>query len=57
MVKDLFPCKINTDNFLHLQDKVMEFNLAKIDEWLKRGVDGIFFSDGWGEPERVVNES
>jgi len=45
---------LDTDNFLHLQDKVMEFNLAKIDEWLKRGVDGIFFSDDWGSQRGVL---
>ena len=39
---------LDTENFLRLRDKVMEFNLAKIDEWLKRGADGIFFSDDWG---------
>jgi uroporphyrinogen decarboxylase len=45
---------LDTDNFLHLQDKVMEFNLAKIDEWLKRGVDGIFFSDDWGSQRGLL---
>ena len=42
------------DNFFRLQGKVMEFNLAKVDEWLKRGVDGIFFSDDWGSQRGLL---
>ncbi len=34
--------------FARLQERVVEFALGCVDEWLKRGVDGIFFSDDWG---------
>ncbi len=27
---------------------IMEFNLAMVDLWLKRGVHAVFFSDDWG---------
>jgi len=35
-------------NFCKLRDKVLEVNLAMIDKWLERKVDGVFFSDDWG---------
>jgi uroporphyrinogen decarboxylase len=34
--------------FAALRDRVLDFNLALIDQWLARGADGIFFSDDWG---------
>lgn len=34
--------------FCKLRDRVVEYNLAIIDQWLARGVDAIFFSDDWG---------
>jgi len=39
---------INTSNFEYFRDKIVDFNLARIEEWLKLNVDGIFFSDDWG---------
>ena len=39
---------LNQRDFGLLRDRVVEYNLAVIDRWLKRGVDGIFFSDDWG---------
>ena len=38
----------DTDNFCRLRDKVLEVNLAMIDKWVERKVDGVFFSDDWG---------
>lgn len=38
----------DTKDFTYLRDKVLDFNLAMIDKWLDRGVDGIYFSDDWG---------
>jgi uroporphyrinogen decarboxylase len=35
-------------NFARLRDRVVGYNLAIIDQWVKRGVDGIYFSDDWG---------
>ncbi|MFZ4396819.1 MAG: uroporphyrinogen decarboxylase family protein, partial [Kiritimatiellia bacterium] len=35
-------------NFARLRDRVVEYNLAIIDQWVKRDVDGVFFSDDWG---------
>ncbi|MDW8101188.1 MAG: uroporphyrinogen decarboxylase family protein [Anaerolineae bacterium] len=36
------------DEFVHLRDRILEFNLILIDQWLARGVDAVFFSDDWG---------
>lgn len=35
-------------NFCRLRDRVVEFDLAMIDGWTRRGVDAVFFSDDWG---------
>lgn len=35
-------------NFARLRDRVLEYNLAIIDQWILRGVDGVYFSDDWG---------
>ncbi|MFH1730729.1 MAG: uroporphyrinogen decarboxylase family protein [Planctomycetota bacterium] len=35
-------------NFCWLRDKVLEYELGMIDQWIARDVDGIFFSDDWG---------
>jgi uroporphyrinogen decarboxylase len=40
--------------FAALRDRLVEFNLAKIDQWLKRGVHGIFFSDDWGSQRGLL---
>ena len=39
---------LNARDFCLLRDRVVEYNLAVIDQWLERGVDAIFFSDDWG---------
>jgi uroporphyrinogen decarboxylase len=36
------------ENFARLRDRVVEYNLAIIDQWTRRGVDAVFFSDDWG---------
>ncbi|HOX40083.1 MAG TPA: uroporphyrinogen decarboxylase family protein [Candidatus Brocadiia bacterium] len=38
----------NEDGFCALRDRIVAYNLAMIDQWLERGVDGIYFSDDWG---------
>lgn len=35
-------------NFCRLRDRIVEFNLALIDQWVGRGVHAVFFSDDWG---------
>ena len=42
------------DEFSSLRQKVMDFNLGLIDQWLKLGVDGIFVSDDWGGQEKLL---
>lgn len=39
---------VNPDGFLRLKDKIMEINMAVLDEWCKRDIDGVYFSDDWG---------
>ena len=38
----------NENEFCRLRDAIVEFNLAMIDQWVERGVHGVFFSDDWG---------
>jgi uroporphyrinogen decarboxylase len=35
-------------SFVRLRDRVVEYNLTTIDQWIARGVDAVFFSDDWG---------
>jgi uroporphyrinogen decarboxylase len=35
-------------NFCRLRDRVLEYNLSIIGQWMARKVDGVFFSDDWG---------
>jgi uroporphyrinogen decarboxylase len=39
--------------FGYLRDKIVEINLAMIDQWLERDVDAIYFSDDWGTQHRL----
>ena len=39
---------LNERDFCCLRDRVVEHNLAIIDQWLERGVNALFFSDDWG---------
>ena len=41
-------------SFARLRDRILDFNLEMIDQWLARGVDGIFFSDDWGSQESLL---
>jgi hypothetical protein len=34
--------------FLWLKDKIMDINMAVLDEWCKKDIDGVYFSDDWG---------
>ncbi|MDI7278053.1 MAG: uroporphyrinogen decarboxylase family protein, partial [Anaerolineae bacterium] len=40
--------RLHPAEFAALRDRVLEFDLALIDQWLERRADGIFFSDDWG---------
>lgn len=42
------------EEFSYLQERIVEFNLASIEEQLRLGVDGIFFSDDWGTQESLL---
>lgn len=39
---------VDPDGFARLRDSVLDYDLAVVDQWLARKVDGIFFSDDWG---------
>jgi uroporphyrinogen decarboxylase len=41
-------------NFTRLRDMIVEIDLAMIDQWLERDVDGIFFSDDWGTQDTLL---
>lgn len=38
----------NTEDFEKLRDRIVEFNISRIEQWLDLGVDGIYLSDDWG---------
>jgi uroporphyrinogen decarboxylase len=42
------------EHFRDLRDRITEFNLQIIDQWLEMGVDGIFFSDDWGTQNNLL---
>jgi uroporphyrinogen decarboxylase len=47
---------LETEKFCYLRDKIVDNNLAIIDLWLERNVDGIFFSDDWGsQTDLLIN--
>jgi uroporphyrinogen decarboxylase len=39
---------VEEENFSRLRERVVDYNLAIIDQWVSRGVDAVFFSDDWG---------
>lgn len=45
---------LNYDEFISLGDKVLNFDLALIKQWLKLGVDGIYISDDWGGQKTIL---
>jgi uroporphyrinogen decarboxylase len=44
----------NEREFCDLRDRIVDYNLAIIDQWLERGVDGVFFSDDWGSQRGLL---
>jgi uroporphyrinogen decarboxylase len=38
----------NERDFCRLRDRIVEYNLAIIDAWIRRDVDAVYFSDDWG---------
>jgi uroporphyrinogen decarboxylase len=45
---------LDKNDFRQLRDQIVEYNLAIIDHWLQRKVDGIFFSDDWGSQRALL---
>jgi len=41
-------------NFARLRDRIVEYDLAIIDQYVARGIDGIFFSDDWGSQRALL---
>ncbi len=41
-------------NFMKLRDRILEYNVAIIDQLTARGVDGIYFSDDWGSQRTLL---
>jgi uroporphyrinogen decarboxylase len=42
------------EQFLRLRQRILQFDAGIIEEWLKIGVDGIWFSDDWGTQEGLL---
>ncbi|MDD5675545.1 MAG: uroporphyrinogen decarboxylase family protein [Chitinivibrionales bacterium] len=40
--------------FCCLRDSIVEYNLAMIDQWVKRKVHAVFFSDDWGSQRGLL---
>lgn len=45
---------IYPQEFLALRDAIVEYNIGMVQEWAKREVDGIFFSDDWGSQKALL---
>jgi len=45
---------VDGHDFCLLRDRIVEYNLAIIDQWLERGVHAIFFSDDWGSQRGLL---
>ncbi len=44
----------NEQQFQELLERVLAYDIASVEEWNKRGVDGIFFSDDWGSQRGLL---
>ncbi|HIJ73299.1 MAG TPA: hypothetical protein HPP83_04275 [Candidatus Hydrogenedentes bacterium] len=47
---------VETENWAALRDRVLEYNLAMIDQWIERNADGVYFSDDWGSQQGLLME-
>ena len=45
---------LNERDFCRLRARVVEYNLAIIDQWLERPVNAVFFSDDWGSQRGML---
>jgi uroporphyrinogen decarboxylase len=45
---------LEPERFANLRDRLLEFNLEIIRHWRETGVDGIFFSDDWGNQQSLL---
>ncbi|MBN2851764.1 MAG: hypothetical protein JXQ23_03415 [Clostridia bacterium] len=45
---------LDYENFALLQEKVLEFNLKQIDNWIKLKADAVYFSDDWGSQRTLL---
>ena len=45
---------LDEPRFSSLRDRIVEYNLAVIDQWLERGVQAIYFSDDWGSQRGLL---
>ncbi len=42
------------DKFARLQKMIFDYDMALMDHWIEAGIDGIYFSDDWGNNERLL---
>ena len=45
---------LNESDFMALKERILDINLAMIDQWTARHVDGVFFSDDWGSQKSLL---
>ncbi len=45
---------LDEPQFCLLRDRIVQFNMALIDQWLERGVHAVFFSDDWGSQRSLL---
>jgi uroporphyrinogen decarboxylase len=45
---------MHESEFCSLRDRITEYNLAMIDQWLERDVNAVFFSDDWGSQRGLL---
>ncbi len=42
------------EKFKSLREKIFQYDMAILDHWVELGVDGVYFSDDWGDNERLL---
>ena len=45
---------LHPDEWARLRDRIVEFDLALIDQWIARGVDGVYLEDDWGTQQALL---
>jgi uroporphyrinogen decarboxylase len=51
LLMDLY---LDHEHFCSLRDRIVEYNITIIDQWVERKVDAVYFSDDWGSQSSLL---